>query len=383
MSPTAPARTAAAWQSLVEMLAEVPGQYLDPNRGWVDDVDLVEGYRSISQVLTCAFEFLLEGDPDRPRFTLIVSPERKLLGDNPDAIYHWARIRGGRGYRISGLREQQVYISFTVHGRDPSGGSNERVIGDVNDRQLAVAADGSYELYVGPEGTEVPEGATLVVVDDDAVSVLVRHYFLGELSAQNDPYQRPLVDIEPLVDPGPPPVWTDDMLADRLDEVRDWVRANTAARPRPDQPSGAPFAGEGPNDIGKPMTFREAGLDAWGAVDIHYATGKFLLQPDEAMLMEGTIPPCAFANVMLWNAHMQTLDYRYRTTSLNAAQIAYEPDGSYRIVVAHADPGVPNWIDTESHRSGTIFWRFLLAEEQPEQPRCRVVKLADVAAGTV
>ena len=383
MSPTPPALTAAAWQSLVEMLGDVPDTYLDPANGWVDDLDLVEGYRSISQVLACAFELLLEGDTERPRFTLIVSPERKLLGDNPDAIYHWCRIRGDRAYRISGLREEQVYISFTVHGRDPSGGSMERVVADVNDRQLAVDADGRYELYIGPEGTEVPDGATLVIIDDDAVSVLVRHYFLGELSAQNDPHQRPLVHIEPLVDPGPAAPWSDAVLAEKLDAVRDWVRANTAGRPRPDAPSGAPFAGEGPNDIGKPMTFREAGLDAWGAVDIHYATGKFRIEPDEALVMEGTVPPCAFANVMLWNLHMQTLDYRHRTTALNAAQIAYEPDGSYRIVVAHEDPGVANWLDTESHRAGTIFWRFLLAEEQPEQPHTRIVKLADVRAGRI
>ena len=36
------------------------------------------------------------------------------------------------------------------------------------------------------------------------------------------------------------------------------------------------------------------------------------------------------------------------------------------------DPGLPNWLDTGGHRRGTIFWRFLLPDEQPETPRCRV-----------
>ena len=50
--------------------------------------------------------------------------------------------------------------------------------------------------------------------------------------------------------------------------------------------------------------------------------------PDEALVMTGTLPPGLFANVMLWNRHMQTLDYRNRRTALNGAQIGLEPDGA-------------------------------------------------------
>jgi hypothetical protein len=82
---------------------------------------------------------------------------------------------------------------------------------------------------------------------------------------------------------------------------------------------------------------------------------------------------------MLWNVHMQTLEYRTRRCSLNSAQIETAPDGSYRIVIAERDPGVPNWLDTGAHRRGTIFWRFLLPETQPDTPRCRVVPVDDVA----
>jgi len=79
--------------------------------------------------------------------------------------------------------------------------------------------------------------------------------------------------------------------------------------------------------------------------------------------------------VMLWNVHMQTLDYRSRRTALNQAQIVPESDGSYRIVVSAEDPGVPYWLDTAGHRRGTIFWRFLLPESDPETPRCSVVQV--------
>ena len=56
-----------------------------------------------------------------------------------------------------------------------------------------------------------------------------------------------------------------------------------------------------------------------------------------------------------------------------------DADGRFTFVVAHSDPGVPNWIDNEGHTAGTLYWRFLLPEGDIEQPRCRVVLLADVA----
>jgi hypothetical protein len=47
-------------------------------------------------------------------------------------------------------------------------------------------------------------------------------------------------------------------------------------------------------------------------------------------------------------------------------------------VVAHRDPGVPNWLDTSGHARGTIYWRFMLPDERPEAPTCRVVPFASV-----
>jgi hypothetical protein len=134
------------------------------------------------------------------------------------------------------------------------------------------------------------------------------------------------------------------------------------------------------NNVGTPWSFRNAEVDAAGAVDIFYSSGRFDLAPDEALVMEGVMPECVFANVMLWNVHMQTLDYRHRRCSLNASQMQLGADGSYRIVFSAEDPGVPNWIDTEGHRQGTIFWRFLLPSHDPQTPQCKVLPVGDVAS---
>jgi hypothetical protein len=81
---------------------------------------------------------------------------------------------------------------------------------------------------------------------------------------------------------------------------------------------------------------------------------------------------------MLWNKHMQTLEYRNRTSSVNGAQLSLDEDRSYRIVISERDPGVGDWLDTGGHSKGTIFWRFLLPEEDPPKPACAVVPVDQV-----
>ena len=90
----------------------------------------------------------------------------------------------------------------------------------------------------------------------------------------------------------------------------------------------------------------------YGNLHAHYCAAPFVLMPDEALLIEGELPPCRFANVVLWNRYMQSFDYTRRRVSLNRAQMTLGDGGSYRIVVAHRDPGLPNWLDTEGRASG-------------------------------
>jgi len=81
---------------------------------------------------------------------------------------------------------------------------------------------------------------------------------------------------------------------------------------------------------------------------------------------------------MLWNRYLQTFEYPWRRISLNRKQMQLGADGAYRIVVAHRDPGVPNWLDTSGRRNGTIYWRFLLPDGDPPTPTTRVVPLAEL-----
>ena len=79
----------------------------------------------------------------------------------------------------------------------------------------------------------------------------------------------------------------------------------------------------------------------------------------------------------LGNIWAECLDKR-RTISRNIASTTYEPDGSFRLVVAHTDPGHPNWIDTCGHRHGIMGLRWVCADTHPPAGT-RVLPLASVA----
>ena len=70
------------------------------------------------------------------------------------------------------------------------------------------------------------------------------------------------------------------------------------------------------------------------------------------------------------NWHWNGLDLRHLLT-----------DSESRIVVAHSDPGVPDWIETVGHHFGTMCCRWVRpeGEGEPPTPQTRVVRLADVA----
>jgi hypothetical protein len=367
--------TRQAFRDLLDLLREVGDTHFVPERGIIEEGTAAEAYRSILHLLAAACEHHLEGDPDRPLFTRIVSPQRKLLGDNPDAIYFWTRVHGTRSYRIRGALGDAVYTSFTVHGRDPAGGSMERVIADVSDRDISIARDGSYEIVLSPQQRD----GNWLRLEVDATSVITRHYFERERSAAADPSLHVDLRIDPIDDPGPPPAPTDAAVAERLRAVAAHARANTLGMPRPSQAPPIPFVSRVPNVLPRPTSFRASGVDALGAVDIFYAMAPFLLQQDEALLMEGRLPPCRFANVVLWNMHMQTLEYRFRRTSLNRRQMRLSSDGDFRIAVAHREPAAGvDWLDTEGRMLGTVFWRFVLPDTEPGEIGCRVVKLDEI-----
>ncbi len=99
-------------------------------------------------------------------------------------------------------------------------------------------------------------------------------------------------------------------------------------------------------------------------------------EDDQALVLRGRSPDCAFWNLCLWNPFLHTYNYDYGRVTINGTQVQYEPDGSWEIVIAPTDPGHPNWVSTAGHHRGWVWFRWFLPDHTPERPTAEVVALA-------
>src|SRR4029453_18277083 len=159
----------------------------------------------------------------------------------------------------------------------------------------------------------------------------------GQSFTEGAPGRPADFEIEALDRAAPPPPMSVDLLAHRLRAVTTFIRETIQFAPLP---GSLP-----PNLLGPalPWNPRQSG---WGTPDNVYSLGLFRLELDEALVITGRSPTCVYFGAQLWNPHMRALDYRYPRGSLNGSEIGFEPDGSFTLVVAHRDPGMPNWLDT-------------------------------------
>lgn len=371
-----PVASRSAMLGLLKALDSLQADYLSPAWRIQSANDIAEGERLLLHLLNTAINFWLEADAERPVFTPYTTPTRKLLGDNPDALYYFAPVRPDRSYRIRGNLAGASFTSFTVEGGSAAGGTASASTAAIDDAALAVGPDGSFEIIASPE--KPPAGVWLPLAAS-AGQITTRHYFESRNCIVNQPgFQVPLT-IEALAPPPLAAAPDDAGIAARILAVERFVRGMMHM-------SIAGGAGKGPRPAWfstTPNVFTAPGQwqseSGYGNMHAHYCAAPFVLGPEQALVIEGELPDCRFANVMLWNRYMQTLDYTRRQISLNRAQMHFLPDGRYRVVVAGRDPGVPGWIDTEGRASGLVYWRFLLARGAVPTPVGRVVSLTELA----
>jgi hypothetical protein len=317
---------------------------------------------------------MFDADPERPFFRRIVTRTRKMLGDNPDAIYYEAPVRDDRTYRVTGNLAGSVYLSFTVEKNTAEGGYSTETAGVLRDSDFDIAPDGGFELVFGGEKRD----RNWLELAPGASELIVRCYFEEPEPVAADPNRGVPLTID-AVPPAPTPApWDDAAVARAWWRVEHFVRGRTLDQPKPGEREQPSWVSTTPNVFPTPSL---PGTFAFAAADAAYTMAPYLLGPEEALVMTGRWPGCRFANVCLWNRYLQTYDYAHRPVSRNRASTTLEPDGTYRIVIAHEDPGAaaPNWIDTEGRGFGMVFWRFFLPDGPVETPQAEVVKFSELA----
>ena len=379
---TAPEATgdasAQALRELAETIAELENGYVGPERVMQGPDERAAGRYSLVHALLHGLQFWFEADPARPIFHRWHTLTKKLLGDNPDALYYGTAIDPTRSYRIRSNITGAVYTSYTAESGTKDGQLSTRLASTLNDTQFDIAADGSYAIIASPEpppGASVDNPRNWLRLTADAGSITTRHYFEWQRSAAADPALHVPILIEPLNDPGPPSLMDDQAVAAGIHRVINFVRGVTVGMRRGGD-IDIPWVSREPNVFRNPTSHDGNLAIGYAARDNVYRQAPYQLAPNQALEIRGRFPRCRFANIVLWNHHMQTPPYPGRRVSLNRRQVHYESDGSFRIVIAHRDPGVPNWIDTAGAPSGTIFWRFQLPEENLAPLRTRVYSLS-------
>src|SRR5882724_6773931 len=151
MAADPPHDSARAFHDLLDVLRDAEAAFLTGPRAVTNEIGVVDGYRHLTHLVSYAFDLYLEGDAERPVFTPLASPTRKILGDNVDSLYHFAPLRGDRAYRIRGGRGDERYLAFCIYGGKPDGEWSERVVANVSQRDLHFGADGSFAIVLGPE----------------------------------------------------------------------------------------------------------------------------------------------------------------------------------------------------------------------------------------
>jgi hypothetical protein len=366
-----------AFAELLSTLREVGDRFAGEEWGLTDPHDVAEALRVILHHVGTGIETQLEDDAAHPVFREIVTPWRKALGDNRDARYHDAKVHPGGTYIVRGRTAGAVYVSFTVEAGAEGGAFPSGTVGVLNDTGFEVDGDGRFEIVVG--GPEPERHRGWLPLAPDASRITVRHYWED---AGPPPGLPPAPSLELAIDcvggdvPSPPAAPTDETVAASIRRMATYVRSrtlDTMAKPGEGEPPA--FVSREPHVFPPPVT---PGAHALAAADAAYSMAPYLLGPDDALVMTMRWPECRCANVSLWNRQLQTFDYLRGLVSANRAQTVPEDDGSVRIVIAHRDPGVPNWLTTEGRPFGLVFWRFMLPEGPIDTPHAEVVPVGSL-----
>jgi hypothetical protein len=351
----------ASWHAFCDTLKGAGATILSESAPG-DPLDRAEGFRYLSRLTRAALETYLEfSDPRAPVLHRPVHETAKIGADNPDNYYQRACISGDYEYRITGKRGSVHYLGFAAQSPGVASSGDSRQSGYLEGANLEIEPDGSFEIVLSQR--ERPGNWLRLAPDTEGL--IVRQTFLDR---ENEVLAE--LKIERIGgDPRPTP-----LSAETLDQGLAAAAALVVG-------CSSLFAGwvEGfkkhANEL--PLFDPKRSLSAGGDPNIRYYHSYWELGPEEALVIEVTPPECDSWNFQLNNYWMESLDYRYFPITLNKHSAKYGKDGSVRIVVAHRDPGVENWIDTVGHSRGTMCLRWIGADEYP-QPKTRTVKLSDL-----
>jgi hypothetical protein len=346
-----------AWSHLLDSLRHAGDTVLSDSVPH-DSVDMVSGFRHLLVLLGVGIDELLRRGLDRvPAIKPSAMDAAYKWGmECPDCIYVGSALKGGTTYRLWGTRGSARYVGLQVMA---GMGSTSNALID----EFDLGPEGEFEIILSAE----PHEGNWLPLDESATMLVVRHFFydwenevpvtmsIEPLSGPTETEERTIVEPQ-------------EATARQVIALGDFVEENLSF-----------FLGfsnpEAPNTFLPPLD----GTAMGAAAENRPVIGSWKIGPDEALIIEVTPPEGLYWSYSLGNLWWETIDYGNRQSSLNGYQAVTDGDGKVRVVVAHQDPGLANWLDTAGHSQGPIILRCVRTETAPV-PTTKVVlfdRLAD------
>jgi len=341
------------------------------------DTDIAEGYRWVTRLSRLALYWFVEyADPLHPKMFLLQDEDRKLLVDNPDVRYLFSVLDDSRTYRLTGSRGEAAYVGFTFGTPMGKGAVNGRTgtLIQTHLDEFELGPDGEVDILIVPPGAvSDPRPVNVIEMVPGTAQIAVRETFFDKRK------DRPAeLDIE-LVGDVPPPVLTADDMVPQLEWVGLFIQfvAATAVNMWHDTADNVNRFGGVAGSAH--VESQEDEVRSHSNAEMTYHGGRFVLGEGEALVVTVHEPdkPFLYWGLTTASPWMESYDYRYTTTNLNNKTAERSADGSWRLVIAQSDPGVPNWLDSGGRLEGYMLVRWVLADGPPH-PSAEVVKISDL-----
>ncbi|WP_102141736.1 hypothetical protein [Mycobacterium hubeiense] len=293
------------------------------------EADLLEGLQYLAGGIAACTHLAFDYERDHPFLQSGTGPFTKMGLDNPDTLYFGTRVLGGHEYVVTGRRGTTTDLSFQLLGGEYTDEGVPVSEAAFDDRELDVAADGTFEWRFTPTGP----------------SQLVIREVYNDWSAQRGTLAIQRVDT---AGTAPPPL-SRTTIEKRyatagkqlVQRVKTWLQfpqwfyfnipVNTMVAPR---------------------------LTPGGLATQYSSAGHYELADDQALVITLPVTDAPYLGFQLGSLWYISLDYINHQTSLNATQAQADPDGKIRIVVSDRNPGVTNWCETLGHRKGFLQFRW-------------------------
>ena len=414
----------AAWDEMIHVLEHARDAIDQPDLMPAPDNDrnLAEGYRYLMGFVHAAVERAFHDDPQRPQFRNALSVITRATLDNADAVYFYTPIDGRQHYLIRGnagdsshwrgektvssLPKAPHYLIFEASSGCLAGDSGDlselrpgmkTQTGRLDSSLIQVNPDGSFDILLAPEQPADYNGnfiSTLKVIDkahptDPAVQPERYATYVSGRQLFNDWESEEAIHLEitQLGNEGShAPAYSPERAAQEIRHFGEivqnqmvfwnafWTIPMGTYGERPGTIPGIGFKRNAFNQINA-----ASGATGGGMSTNLYAGGIFELESDEALIIENRIQlQPHYVGFQLGNLWGESMEYANQIGSLNGHQMSVDPDGVIRLVIAHRDPGVPNWLDTSGHPEGFMSprWAYSTTPDPEQWPSITATKVS-------